>query len=62
MQGSSTSISNSVSHISCLYNIPRHNVPNSKLLVQFNTPVDDDCFFIRLYKSIADAEKQCKLT
>ena len=33
MQGSSTSISNSVSHISCLYNIPRHNVPISKHLL-----------------------------
>ena len=60
MQGSSTPVSNSVSHIFCLYNmeaynIPRHNVPNSKLLLQFDTPANDDCRFIRLYKSIADA-------
>ena len=62
MQGSSTSISNSVSHISCLYNIPRHNVPISKHLLQFNTLADDDCRFISLHELIIDSQKQCKLT
>ena len=40
MQGSSSAVSNSVSHISFLYNISRHNVPKSKFLLQFDTPAD----------------------
>ena len=41
IQGSSSAVSNSVSHISFLYNISRHNVPKSKLSLQFDTPPDD---------------------
>ena len=41
MQGSSSTGSNSVSHISFLYNISRHNVPKSKHSLQFDTPADD---------------------
>ena len=41
MQGSSSAVSNSVSHISFLYNISRHNVPKSKQSLQFDTPADD---------------------
>ena len=41
MQGNRSAVSNSVSHISFLYNISRHNVPNSKHSLQFDTPADD---------------------
>ena len=41
MQGSSTAVSYSVSHISFLYNISRHNIPKSKYSLQFDTPADD---------------------
>ena len=41
MQGSSSAVSNSVSHVSFMYNISRHNVPKSKHLLQFDTPADD---------------------
>ena len=41
MQGSSLSITSSVSHISFLYNISRHSVPNSKHLLQCDRPADD---------------------
>ena len=40
MQGSSSAVSNSVSHISFLYNISRHNVPKSKHSLQVDTPDD----------------------
>ena len=39
MQGSSSAVSNSVSHISFLYNISRHNVPKSKYSLQFDDVV-----------------------
>ena len=41
MQGSSSAVSNSVSHISFLYNISRHNVPTSRHSLQFDMPADD---------------------
>ena len=41
MQGSSSAVSNSVSHISFLYNISRHNVPTSKHSLLFDTTADD---------------------
>ena len=41
MQGSSSAVSNSVSHISFLYNISRHNVPTSRHSLQIDMPADD---------------------
>ena len=41
MQGSSSAVSNSISHISFMYNISRHNLPKSKHSLQFDTPADD---------------------
>ena len=41
MQGSSSTVSNSVSHIFFLYIKARHNVPESKHSLQFDTPADD---------------------
>ena len=38
MQGSRSAVSNSVSHISFLYNISCQNVPKSKHSLQFDTP------------------------
>ena len=38
MQGSSSAVSNSASHISFLYNISLHNVPTSKHSLHFDTP------------------------
>ena len=41
-QGSSSAVSNSVNHISFLYNnISCHNIPKSKHSLQFDTPDDD---------------------